>query len=209
MTLDEYVHEVLAGIPRGARRTQIEMDLRAHIGERVEQGQSIDEAIRQFGDPERLAESYLAAVPLVSASFTRRAVAKLIDFLVLAAAGCTLVISVWQLTGPSGKALFPELADVVSPALIAVCVFLFVLMIPGYFVLAEYLTDQTLGKRALGIHVVRESGARISLGQSFVRQLPLVAEIFILDVLFALFTEKNQRAFELITKTRVVRVDLA
>lgn len=207
MTLDEYINEVLARIPTGARRTQIEMDLRAHLAERVEQGQSVEEAIRQFGDPGLLAESYLAAVPLVSASFVRRAAAKLIDFLALAAVGCALLWSVWQLVGPRGKAFFPGIVQTISPAIIAVCVFVFVLLIPGYFVVAEYLTDQTLGKRALRIHVVRETGARISLGQSFVRQLPLVAQIFLLDVLFALFTEKNQRAFELISKTRVVRVE--
>ena len=63
----------------------------------------------------------------------------------------------------------------------------------------------TIGKRLLGLCVVRESGARISLGQSFVRQLPLMLEVFWVDVLFALFTERHQRAFELLSKTRVVR----
>lgn len=207
MTVDAYVHEALARIPKGARRMQIEMDLRAHLAERVDQGQSVDEAIRQFGDPETLADSYLSAIPLVSASFMRRAAAKLIDFGALAAVGCALAWLAWRLTGSPGGAFFPGVLEAIGPALIAVCVFMFVLLIPGYFIFAEYLTDQTLGKRALGIHVVRESGARISLGQSFVRQLPLMAEIFVLDVVFALFTEKNQRAFELITKTRCVRVE--
>ena len=54
---------------------------------------------------------------------------------------------------------------------------------------------------------MRESGARISGGQSLVRQLPLVFSFFFLDVIFALFTDKHQRAFELISKTRVVRND--
>ena len=66
---------------------------------------------------------------------------------------------------------------------------------------------QTLGKYLLGLRVVRESGARISIGQAVVRQLPLFFEIFWVDALFALFTDKSQRAFELLSKTRVVRVE--
>ena len=58
----------------------------------------------------------------------------------------------------------------------------------------------------MGIRVVRESGARISLGQSVLRQLPFFAQFFFIDALFALFTERRQRAFELITKTRAVAI---
>ena len=54
------------------------------------------------------------------------------------------------------------------------------------------------------MRVVRESGARISLGQSLVRQLPQFLQVFWIDVLFALFTEHGQRAFELLSRTRVV-----
>ena len=208
MTREEmFINEVLAGIPPGAERTQIEMDLRAHLAERVEHGQSIEEAIRQFGEPAALAESYLAAVPLVSAGFFDRAAAKMIDFLALGAATCAVLVSTWWLLGPSGESFFPGITRTSQPLILAICVLTLVCLFPGYFIVDEYLSGQTLGKRALGIHVVRESGARISLGQSFVRQLPLLAGIFLLDVLFALFTEKKQRAFELISKTRVVQAD--
>ena len=67
-------------------------------------------------------------------------------------------------------------------------------------------TGRTLGKRLLGIQVVRESGARISLGQSLLRQLPFVGQFFFIDALFALFTVKKQRAFEMLTRTRAVSV---
>ena len=66
------------------------------------------------------------------------------------------------------------------------------------------MIGQTPGKYLCGLRVVRESGARIGLGQAIVRQLPMFLEIFLVDVLFALFTEKHQRAFELLSKTRVV-----
>src|SRR5207247_10897867 len=91
--------------------------------------------------------------------------------------------------------------------LIAACIVGFVIAGPGYFVAAEYLTDQTLGKKLVGVRVVRESGARIGLGQAFVRQIPLIGSFFLIDVLFALFTDKKQRAFELISKTRTVQVE--
>ena len=44
----------------------------------------------------------------------------------------------------------------------------------------------------------------MSGGQAVVRQLPVLFQFFWIDVLFALFTERRQRAFELLSKTRVV-----
>jgi len=73
-----------------------------------------------------------------------------------------------------------------------------------YTIVAEHWLGFTLGKRALGLRVVRESGAPIGLGQSIVRQLPMFLQVYWIDVLFALFTDKSQRAFELLSKTRVV-----
>jgi hypothetical protein len=37
-----------------------------------------------------------------------------------------------------------------------------------------------------------------------VRQLAIVFQVFWVDILFALFTDRSQRAFELLSKTRVV-----
>jgi hypothetical protein len=38
-----------------------------------------------------------------------------------------------------------------------------------------------------------------------VRQLPMFFQFYWVDVMFALFTDRKQRAFELLSKTRVVR----
>ena len=76
----------------------------------------------------------------------------------------------------------------------------------GYTIVAEWKSGQTVGKKVLGLLVVQESGARISLGQSVVRSLPSLFQVFMIDALFALFTDKHQRAFEMLSKTRVVRV---
>jgi uncharacterized RDD family membrane protein YckC len=78
-----------------------------------------------------------------------------------------------------------------------------------YTAVAEWRSGQTLGKRRYGLQVVQESGAPITLGQSVIRQLPLLLQMFWIDALFALFTERRQRAFELLSKTRVVGSDLA
>jgi uncharacterized RDD family membrane protein YckC len=76
-----------------------------------------------------------------------------------------------------------------------------------YTVVAEYASSQTLGKRIFNLSVVRESGRRIGFGQAVVRQLPLFLSVIWIDALFALFTDKRQRAFELLSKTRTVSLD--
>jgi uncharacterized RDD family membrane protein YckC len=73
----------------------------------------------------------------------------------------------------------------------------------------EYTTGQTVGKRMFGLQVVTEKGSRIGIGQAIVRQLPVFFQIFTIDALFALFTDRRQRAFEMLTKTRVVDVSEA
>ena len=196
MTPDAYIQSVVECVPtRMGLRDQIAMELRSHIAERLEHGQPLDDALRQFGDPRVLAESYLAAVPLQSVGFLRRATAKLIDFLVIVAFVGGMAAFLWMV-GPTELVWFLPM----------LCIFGCLLGLFGYTIAAEHYAGQTVGKRVMGIHVVRESGARISLGQSAIRQLPLLGQIFFIDVLFALFTDKHQRAFELITKTRAVAV---
>lgn len=196
MTADLYIDRVLDTLPRVAWREQIAQELRGHIAERRAAGQAEDEVLRQLGDPVTLAESYLAAVPLVSGSFAARAAAKIVD-----------VVAVLAIVVPAGwlswRLLPPEVLPWAGLAIIVLASWLFAVCI----VVAEAKLGQTLGKYLFGLRVVRESGARISVGQSVVRQLPLFFEVFVVDVLFALFTEKSQRAFELLSKTRVVRVD--
>ena len=187
-----YIDRVITQLPQDdVLRQQVGMELRSHIAERVEHGDSLEAALVQLGDPQTLAESYLAAVPLIPVSFGRRAAAKLLD-VVMYIAACAPIVGflLWRF-----------------PFVVGVAVAGFLLAISAFYpLLAEYRFGKTLGKHWLGLRVVRESGARISFGQSVVRQLPLFLQVFWIDVLFALFTEKHQRAFELLSKTRVVLV---
>jgi uncharacterized RDD family membrane protein YckC len=186
----EYIERVIDQLPREATlRAQVAMELRSHIAERLEHGNSVEEALQQLGDPVVLAESYLAAIPLIPASFGRRAVARILDALGVVAVCAPIV---WLI------AIKTEFFFVI----LTIGVLLSVAAL--YPLLAEYFFGTTIGKRAMGLRVVRESGARITFGQSVVRQLPVFLEVFWIDVLFALFTEKHQRAFEILSKTRVV-----
>jgi len=193
---DLYVQSVIDHMPAGlALRDQVAMELRSHIAERLADGQALDDVVRQLGDPLTLAESYLAAVPLQAAPIMRRLAAKLIDAAVVCAIVMTIAAGLWAVLPPEGRFVIP-----------IVCIAGSILSFVAYTVIAEYRSSRTLGKRLLGIRVVRESGARISLGQSALRQLPFFGQFFFIDALFALFTERRQRAFELLTKTRAVTV---
>jgi uncharacterized RDD family membrane protein YckC len=196
MTGDLYVQSVINYVPAQVPlRNQIAMELRSHIEERTAAGQPLEEVLQQLGNPLTLAESYLAAVPLRSASIVNRLVAKALDVMMTVVVVALLAGLLWTMLPAEVLYFLPAFC-----ALIGGCGFIV------YTVIAEYYDGQTVGKRVMGIRVVRESGARISLGQSALRQLPFLAQFFWIDALFAIFTDRKQRAFELLTKTRAVAV---
>jgi uncharacterized RDD family membrane protein YckC len=193
---NEYIAQVLAMLPPAVpMRGQIATELRGHIEERVAQGHPVEDVLRQLGTPAALAESYLAAVPLEPPPHLLRLGAKVVDVLLVLVVAIPLAAFWWIVLPPEGRpfALAATLAAGGFGGFV-------------YFVLAEYWFGRTLGKRITGLHVVRESGAPIGLGQAIVRQIPVAFQFYWIDVLFALFTDRRQRAFELLSKTRVVRV---
>jgi uncharacterized RDD family membrane protein YckC len=197
MTADAYIARVLATLPPDARLgEQIERDIRSTIAERLSAGQTIDAALGQLGDPVRLAESYLAEVPLVPAEPFHRLLARLIDYAVATLVVAPAAVGVWFWGDVAYVPLWLFVYLLGSTTLVAV-----------YPMVAEALYGRTLGKHLFGLRVVRESGARISGRQAVVRNLPIFLQIFWIDALFALFTDRRQRAFELLAKTRVVRVN--
>ena len=195
-TADDYVNTVLDMMPRTmASRAQIAAELRSHIAERLAHGHPLDDVLRQLGDPATLADSYLSAEPLVSAPFGSRVLAKVVD-----------AIAVLVVMGPTAwflSRLAPEGFEPVAFIFIGIMGTSIVFGL--YTMTLEYRHGQTMGKRLQRIRVVSESGARISVGQAIVRQLPMILQVFWIDAMFALFTDKSQRAFEMLSKTRVVR----
>ncbi len=197
MTAEDYVTTVLDEMPRAtAMRNQIAQELRSHIAQRIADGHPLEDVLRQLGDPVALAESYLSAERLVSAPLGDRVVAKLIDALVSVAFVLPVGIAL-------AFVMHPEAVVFIAIVLAILCMSF---LLGVYTVIAEYSSGQTVGKRVQGIHVVRESGRRIGVGQAIVRQLPILLSIYWIDAMFALFTDKRQRAFELLSKTRVVVV---
>lgn len=197
MTADAYVNRVLTQMPTATpRREQIAMELRGHISERVAAGQPLEEVLEHLGDPVALAESYLSAVPLIAGDCWSRATARLIDFGLPVVLLAPVAALIWFATPPE-----------YVPWLLFIYVFLGSAAIAIYPMAAEAKYGKTVGKHLRGLRVVTESGARISTGQAIVRNLPWLLEVWWIDALFALFTDKSQRAFELLSKTRVVRSD--
>ena len=194
-TADQYIDRVLALLPTATpMREQIATELRGHIAERLAGGHTVAEVLALLGDPVHLAESYLASVPLVSAGFWPRALAKFVD---VATVGAIVLPLAW-------------LAVQFVPPDFSIVAAIWIVLVGGsllfapYTILAEWRYGQTLGKYLIGLRVVREAGTRIGFGQAIVRQLPAFLQIYWIDVLFVLFTEKSQRAFEMLSKTRVV-----
>lgn len=199
MTTDSYLDQVLAHLPRTTPlRQQIALELRGHIEERLAAGQPLEDVLRQLGDPALLAESYLSGVPQTPADFGARVMAKLVDVL-----GCLVLVGVLALLA------WLSPSEVLTIVLICAAIVIAAFGFAIYTIVAEWRSGQTFGKRQYGLFVVQENGAPITLGQAVVRQLSLVFQIFWIDALFALFTERRQRAFELLSKTRVVRADEA
>lgn len=194
-----YIDSVISCVPSESDRNRIEQELLNRIDPSI----SIEQAIATYGHPREVAEFYLSSVPLVPAPFFRRVGAALIDIpsVILAALGVFYVG--WKLFGSGNSIAAVALGN---PVAIALCFIALIMASPLYYIIAETWTSQTVGKALMGIRTVRESGAKITVGQAIIRQIPLFfSAIYSLDVLFALFTKKKQRLFELISKTRVVR----
>ena len=195
-----YVKSVLRHILPGPVRDQVEAELRGHIADRVERGGSVEDAIRQLGDPRALAESYLAAVPMRKPPHIRRGLAKIVDLLLVWLVPCVVFLVWWLTAADRPQPVWIGFASAFVVSLAFAC------WIP---ILMEYTSGQTFGKRLFGLQVVTEKGTRIGIGQAVVRQLPVFLQVFTIDALFGLFTDRRQRAFELLTKTRVVDVSEA
>jgi uncharacterized RDD family membrane protein YckC len=197
ITADLYVNQVLAHMPRTTpRRDEIANELRSHIDDRIGLGDTLEGVLKQLGDPLRLAESYLADMPMVPATFGRRLAAKAIDLSL-----------VWGLLAPMGYLVW-RVASYRTFTLMMIALAIIGVFAPLaiYSAIAEYTTARTIGKELLGLRVVRDSGARIGVAGALIRQIPTWMQFHLIDGLFALFTEHRQRAFELLSRTRVVRV---
>ncbi len=200
--VDRYVQDVLRAVfAAPADRERLEADLRAHFAEAEARGEPPSRIIDVMGQPEDVAAAFNAEREMRYASFWQR--------LVAFAGDCGLLLalflpplSVAVLTGrlmPGGEASIGWMIAMGLLGLAMLGIFVF------YFPILEARFGKSLGKHLLRIRVVRESGAPISLGQAFVRRLSLYFKLLVPDALFVPFTDKRQRALDIIAKTVVAR----
>ena len=204
MTLvDRYINDVMRKVfAAPADRERLEADLRAHFAEAEAKSEPVGQTIDSLGTPEEVAAALTAERQVRYAGFWRRLVAFVGDCgLLLALAAPPLSLAVFA----DSRLVSPDTLSkgwilvLVPMALAVVGIVIF------YFPLLEAHFGKTLGKHLLRIRVVRESGAPISLGQAFVRRLSLYFDVLFLDALFIPFTQKRQRALDIVAQTIVAR----
>ncbi|MHB1135034.1 MAG: RDD family protein [Chloroflexota bacterium] len=206
--VDRYIKEVLRRVPTSAaEKARLGDDLRAHLAAAQESGESVTTAIVRLGTPDQVAEEFMQARGFVYASFWRRAAAFALDvlFILLAAIPLT-VVGVLAVNSVSRS---PEgIWWLLSGLLIALALSsglgvlgLFVL----YFPVAEARFGQTIGKRLLGLRVVSESGLPIGFREALLRRLSYYLRFLLPDALFIPFTQKRQRALDIVARTVVIK----
>ena len=200
---ERYIQNVMANVfATPEDRDRFEGDLRAHFAEAEASGEAAATVIEAMGTAEDVATAFNAERQMRYAGFWQRAVAFAGDFgLLLLCALPFMALALLSNLSLAGEG--PTPLSVVVPVAIVGCV-LFGLFV-FYFPLLEWRFGKTLGKHLLGLRAVRETGAPLSLGQAFVRRLSLYFEMLLIDALFIPFTDRKQRALDIIAKTVVAR----
>ncbi len=198
--LDRYIEEVMRNVFAAPEdRKRLEADLRAHFAEAEAAGEPAGRILEGLGRPQDVAAAFNAERELRHAGFWRRLVAFAGDLgILLALAVPVVAVAVLVQAGRIAPGLATT-ALLVTLGLGAVGVLVF------YFPLLEARFGRTLGKHLLRIRVVRENGSPIGLGQAFVRRLSLYFDMLVIDALFIPFTDRSQRALDVVAKTVVAR----
>jgi len=77
-----------------------------------------------------------------------------------------------------------------------------------YFTYFEGSSGQTLGKKALGIKVVKENGNKLTYGDAFIRTILRIIDsigAYLLGLIVILVSQKKQRIGDLAAHTIVVK----
>jgi uncharacterized RDD family membrane protein YckC len=197
--IDDVMHNVFAG-PED--RERLEADLRSHFAEAEAEGRIPREVIEALGSAEEVAAAFNAERQIRYAGFWQRLVAFVGDMGLLA---CLILpvlllgLSMGVLGAEPGEVPVTRFVLFIPIGLAVFGLFVF------YFPLLESHFGKTFGKHLMRIRVVRENGSPIGLGQAFVRRLSFYFEMLAVDALFIPFTDKRQRALDIVAKTVVAR----
>ncbi|MCB2212393.1 RDD family protein [bacterium] len=216
--LEHYFRDVRMHLAaKSADKDRFLTDLREQVMAMQEAGLSEDEIANKLGPPRQVAAEFMQSRPLKYANILERFVAFMLD-----AALSTMFIFpgvFLLLVVPMGLAdpdvFFSFNWGGINPpqvhinAIELVLISLTALTATGiallYFPVMESVFGWTIGKRVLGMRVLKEDGSPIHLGTALVRRLSYYFDILALDALFIPFTSNRQRAFDMVAKTVVVR----
>jgi uncharacterized RDD family membrane protein YckC len=210
-SIEGYVHETLHHIQAGpARKERIAADLRAHLQAALESGEMLPAVIERMGSPAELAVAFMSEFPFHYAGFWSRAAAAILDMLVIFIGGGMLAglgvgIANMVPDRPAEPILWQDLYAGALILLAAGAAFGVLGLILGYFPLLEGRFGTTFGKRLLGLRVLKENGLPIGYKEAFLRRLSFYFEFWPVDALFVFFTEKRQRAMDIVASTIVVQ----
>ncbi len=209
MTVDKYVELVRDNVwGKSSDVERLEADLRARFELGTEKGESTGEVARSLGTPEEVAAAFMEEAELTYAGFFERVFAFVGDGGICATLGLPFAL-VGVLVGPRLEALQGGVAFYLALAALIGLFAGYVGLLVSYFPVLEHRFGQTAGKRVMGIHVRSEDGSSIGLGAAILRRLSLYFEVFVLDALFVPFTQKRQRALDVVAKTVVLRDEQA
>lgn len=132
----------------------------------------------------------------------RRAVATIVDFLILAGTYDLLVIGFGEVSHPGPwywRGSFPEVLPNIAFGIGAIC----------YFIVMEAYLGRTIGKMVTGIKVVDEKTLMTpNLGQASIRTVSRLIDGLLaygVAMIFVFLTDKRQRLGDLVAETLVVR----
>ena len=202
--VERYIEQVNRGLVASKdRRERLLGDLRTHIEEATAGGESEQEVLSRLGRPEEVAAAYMEEIDLQYAGFWERFFAFICDCAI-----CFMMVVPWLLLA-GALAAVAEMSSFRTAAVPMVFVLAAGLTGIGifviYFPLLEARFGKTLGKHLMGIRVVGEHGVDVGAGPAILRRLSLYFELLVPDALFIPFTEKKQRALDILAKTVVVK----
>ncbi len=117
-----------------------------------------------------------------------------------------LIFGVFAVAEEGSRPGPPELSFAIVGVFAVFFIAALALLSIAYFPFLEWRYGQTLGKYLLSIHVTGEDGLRATLPGTIVRRIPFFFEFFWLDAIVAFFTERRQRAFDLVARTVVLEI---
>lgn len=203
--VDRYIHDVMANVFAAPdERNRFAADLRAHFAAAEAAGEPPARAIESMGAAADVAAAFNAERQMVYGGFWRRLVAFIGDVGLLMV--CSIPVATLAVLAGTG---LPERIERPDDLMTLATILLFGCagfgLVVFYFPLLEWRFGKTLGKHLMGLRAVRENGAPLGLGRAFVRRLSLFFDLLVIDALFIPFTDKKQRALDIVAKTVVAR----